>query len=213
MKLNNNIKIIEDYISNGNEDNCLFINQVNDEIACFYEYIIKKIALNKNTKIANCATSDQYLDASNDLFQKKTIYIYYLTNTKKIQEIASGGNPKIILTDYKNYKKFVTKYKCLSGYDFEKDLNYFFKEILKIDNKDLIDFCLSYPFFSLSEETKYMISKDNYVKDTKLNISDSSILEIRKEAFQMKMNRSNLKNFLDILKKEVIYKKFSFLAY
>lgn len=208
-----NINFIEDYISVESEYNTIIINQVSNEIGCFYEYLIKEIGKVKKTKIITGNISDENFNETNDLFQKRNIRIYTLTNSRQIIEIAKKKYPKFILTDYRNFIRFKKEFKSLNGYDFERDLNYYLKYFLKINDDILINYCLSHPYFINSEISKFNVNSKNYSIDTEINVSKNFILKTRGDIFKMKSSNSSLKEILERIKEEVTYKKFSFLTY
>ena len=86
------------------------------------------------------------------------------------------------------------------------------KKILKIENHNLIEICLKNPQLILSETSKYLVNKDNYLKDDSIHLEVNKILEIRKNIFELKKN-VDLQNLFLSIKEEVQYKKFSFLTY
>ena len=61
--------------------------------------------------------------------------------------------------------------------------------------------------------SKYLINSDGYVADRSISEKNNSILDIRKELFNLKRNGGNMKTIYENLKKEVRYKKFNFLIY
>ena len=68
------------------------------------------------------------------------------------------------------------------------------------------------PQLILSETSKYLINKDNYLKDESINSEVNKILEIRKNIFELKRNE-NLQQLFSAIKEEAKYKKFSFLTF
>ena len=114
----NNIELIKNFIKNDSQN--LLINQVNEEIGCFYEMAIKEISKRLNVKIYKNEELDE--DRSNDLFSEKKIYFYNTINSRQIEKISNMISQNIILTDYKNYKKLLKSFVSINGYEFEKDL-------------------------------------------------------------------------------------------
>lgn len=208
-----NINFIENFISEETENNTIIINQVSDEIGSFYEYVIKEIGQIKKTKIITSFFSDEHFKETSDLFQNRNVYVYTLSNSRQIKEIAKKKYSKFILTDYKNFIKFKKEFTSLNGYDFEMDIDYYFKNYLKINDDLLINYCLSHPYFINSEVSKFNVNSDNYSIDTVINISKNFILKNRSDVFKMKSSNRNLKDILEKIKEEVTYKKFNFLAY
>ena len=154
----NNIEIIQNFLSS-EEDKTLLINPTSEEITCFYEGLLRNLSLNYNIKLNNEEYS-KLNEISNDLFGNKEIYLYFITNSKQIEEIDKLNFQKVIFTDYKNYKKFIKKYVCINGYDFEKDIKIFLKDHLSISDQSFIEHCISQPdikklFSKIKSEVKY----------------------------------------------------------
>ena len=204
----NNIELIEDFIQGDNK--ILLVNQINEEIRCFYETVIKKISERFDIKINKGSEITNYI--SNDLFDDERIYINIFTNSKNIEEIFKSNYKNIIFTDYKNYKKFNKRCISINGYDFEKDLK-FFLSTLKINEQNLYEYCLSSPYYTFSEISKYSINSQNYSVDPSINSANNFILNIRKDIFLIKKYDIDGQKLLLKLKTEVKYKKFNFLTY
>ena len=207
----NNIELIESFISY-DEDKTLLINQVSEEISCFYDFVIKNFTNKFDIRVAYKNKLDD-IEGSNELFESKELAIFNLSNTKLIEEIASRRFQKVIFTDYKNYKKLLKKYIVVNGYDFVKDLKIFFNDYFEINNEDLINYCISQPYLIQSELSKYKINKSHYSADPKNNDTLNFILQIRKKIFIAKKSGVNIQELFMQLKNEVKYKKFSFLTY
>ena len=211
MENKNNIEEIRQFLSI-KVNNTLLINQVDEEIGSFYELAIKEISKNVDIKISfNTDKIDP--DETSDLFQEEKIYLYHLTNSKQIEEIAKKNYSKIIISDYKNFKKFQKKLQVINGYDYEKDIVYFFKNIYKINEQELINYCISHPYFTMSEATKYKINKSSYLADSSINGTNNSILDIRKSIYSLKRSHIDIKKLFIMLKNEVKYKKLNFLVF
>ncbi len=204
------IENIKDFLNN-NEDNCLLINQVNDEIGSFYLYVIIYLSKSLGINVSFNNEADNISDNS-DLFGLKKIHIFNLTSSKKIDKLLLSREKLIIFTDYKNFKKYQKNYQTINGYNFSNDLKVFIKNTLKIDNQYLMEICLKNPQLILSETSKYLINKDNYLKDESINSEVNKILGIRKNIFELKRNE-NLQQLFSAIKEEVKYKKFSFLTF
>ena len=207
----NNIEIIKDFLSRC-QNETLLINSVTEETACFYEGLIKNLAILAKVKLF-FNESSTVINTSNELFDTKNIYIYFTTNGKQIEETSKLLFPKIIFTDYKNYKKYIKKYIVINGYESEKDISYYIKNFFNINNQDLIGYCISQPHLAFSELSKYTVNSEKYEIDTAIRNEDNFIAEIRKDIFKLKRSQSNLKKIFFKLKDEVKYKKFNFLAY
>ena len=65
----------------------------------------------------------------------------------------------------------------------------------------------------LSEATKYKVNKSGYIADAKNKSINNFILEIRKDIFNLKKSRVDIKRLFSKIKIESIYKKFNFLIY
>lgn len=208
---NNNIKIIEKFLDADNNDT-LIINQVSEEIGQFYDLVVKEFSKKIGVKVF---TSDDYniSNTSSDLFDDKKIYLFNLSNSKQIENIAGSNNQKIIFTDYKNFKKYQKKYLTVNGYNFEKDIRFFLKFYFEIDDINLINFSISHPYFIMSEISKYSINKISYRIDQSINSDNNSISQIRKKIFKLKVSDINIKKLFLMHKDEVLYKKFNFLVY
>ena len=193
------------------KNNYLLINQVSDEIGIFYLHVIQYFSTSSGININLNADVDT-ISSNNDLFELKKINIFNTTSTKKIDQILSSNDKSIVFSDYKNFKKYQKNYQTINGYNFSNDLKIFVKEILEIENQSLIEICTKNPQLILSETSKYLLNKDNYLKDMSIDFEVNKILEIRKKIFELKRSDNIQKLFLAI-KEEVNYKKFSFLTY
>ena len=118
LKINNIEKIKKFIINEKNES--LLINQVNDDIGEFYFHVIKKFTEEKGVNLIK-EIDDNNID-TNDLFVKKEIEIFYMTNVKNIEKVFKRNSQKIIISDYKNYKRFFNKCEAVNGYEFENDI-------------------------------------------------------------------------------------------
>ncbi|MDB2635836.1 hypothetical protein N9Y54_01365 [Alphaproteobacteria bacterium] len=193
------------------KNNYLLINQVSDEIGIFYLHVIQFFSTSTGININLNADVDT-ISSNNDLFELKKINVFNTTSTKKIDQILSSNDKSIVFSDYKNFKKYQKNYQTINGYNFSNDLKTFVKETLKIENQSLIEICIKNPQLILSETSKYLLNKDNYLKDMAIDFEVNKILEIRKKIFELKRSDNIQKLFLAI-KEEVNYKKFSFLTY
>ena len=205
-----NIENISNFL-NKEENNYLLINQVSDEIGIFYLHVIQFFSTSTGININLNADVDT-ISSNNDLFELKKINVFNTTSTKKIDQILSSDDKSIVFSDYKNFKKYQKNYQTINGYNFSNDLKTFVKETLKIENQSLVEICTKNPQLILSETSKYLLNKDNYLKDMAIDFEVNKILEIRKKIFELKRSDNIQKLFLAI-KEEVNYKKFSFLTY
>ena len=205
-----NIENISNFL-NMEENNYLLINQVSDEIGIFYLHVIQFFSTSSGININLNADIDN-ISTNNDLFELKKINVFNTTSTKKIDQILSSDDKSIVFSYYKNFKKYQKNYQTINGYNFSNDLKTFVKETLMIENQSLIEICTKNPQLILSETSKYLLNKDNYLKDMSIDFEVNKILEIRKKIFELKRSDNIQKLFLAI-KEEVNYKKFSFLTY
>ncbi len=206
----NNINLIEDFLYNKN-DGKLIINQVSEEIGVLYRSIIDYFCKKINLKIVKSVISET--DLSQDLFNERKLYIHYSNNKKNIDSILEKKDQFIIFSDYKIYKTFKRKILSINGYEYQKDIEYYLRNELKINNFDIISFCINNPQLVLSETSKFLVNSEGYVVETRTNEKNNFILEIRKELYSLINNNGKIKPIYENLKKEVKYKKFNFLAY
>ena len=122
-----NIEIIKQYISSNN-NKTLLINQVSEDIGCFYELVIEEFSSNFKVKIDKLSDTG-YSNTSNELFEERKILLCHFTNSKQIEDLSKNDYQKIIISDYKNFKKYQKKFIVINGYQYESDIN-FFKEYL-----------------------------------------------------------------------------------
>ena len=131
----NNISLIKSFLSSA--ENHLIINQVNEDIGLFYIYVIQFLALNQ--KLSVHVSEEQNHKNSSDLFGEIKIPIIKTTSTNKIKDILSSNQKNIVITDYKNYKKFTGQVTLINGYDHARDIKFFIKENLQIENGHLLE--------------------------------------------------------------------------
>ena len=209
MNNKNQISLFEKFFLSKEET--ILINQVNEELGVFYLSLIKYYADKEGVRLS-IDDSSESIGNEDDLFGRTEIKILRVTNTKKLTEILNTNNKKIIFTDYKNFKKLNSRYNCINGYKFELDVAFFIKNELKINNDELIFFCINNPALIISETSKFLVN-DQYVCDQSISEERNHILNIRKTIFNIKNNNLNIKNLYLNIKKEAEYKKLSFLTY
>ena len=207
----NNIKIINDFLST-EKDHTLLINKVSEEIACFYDFVVKEFSEKYKIKVYTNNEPSSTNDVD-DLFLNNKIDIYNLANSKLIESLGNEDYKKIIFSDYKNYKKFQKQFLTVNGYEFERDMNYFIRIINEINEDSLVEYCTSKPYFTSSEISKYKISKSNYITDSNIKEFRNFILDIRKEVYMSRKSKFDVKKLFLMIKNEALYKKFSFLIY
>ena len=206
----NNINLIEDFLGNVS-DGKLIINQVSEDIGVLYRGIIDYFCKEIKVKVVKNVISETNL--TQDLFKEKNIYLHYSISRKSIDSILEKKDKVIIFSDYRNYKIFSKKILSINGYEYQKDIKYYLGSELKINNSDIINFCIDNPQLALSEISKFLVNSAGYVAETRTNAKKNSILEIRKEFYSLVRNNDGVKSIYENLKKEVKYKKFNFLIY
>jgi hypothetical protein len=205
----NNLEKIEKFLDN-TEEKKLIICAINQEVEEFYFIAIRFFCENKKINLKrNIVTND---NNTSDLFGTVTINISTTSKTSELEKILLSDKKIITLTDYKNYKKYSKSMISINGYDYENDIKEFISSILKINNNDLLRLCLSNPALTFSETSKYMVN-DNYLKSAPILNETNFIFEKRKEIYELKKQGADMKQIYLKLKSEIIYKKFSFLAY
>ena len=209
--MKNNIELLETFLSS-NDKQVIMINQVNEEIKFFYDYVIKYFSKNLGIKINNIDNKSN-VNKSGSLFEVREVFIYSLTNSNQIKEISNINSNKIIFTDYKNYKKFKKDYVTINGYDYNGDIKYFFKNYYAIIDEKLVNYCTLHPYLIFSEISKYIINEVGYSAETVESDKTNFILNIRKEIFKLKNSEIDVKNLFFKLKDEAKYKKFNFLTF
>ena len=206
-----NIETIK-HFSSSDKHKTLLINKVSEDIGCFYELLIEEISSNYKVKIDRISNSI-FSSASDDLFQERKVLLCHLTNNKQIEDLSKSNYKAVIISDYKNFKKYQKKFLVVNGYQYERDITYFLKNIYNISDENLITYCVSLPYFTLSEATKYKVNKSGYTTDSKSKALNNFILEIRKDIFTLKKSQNDVKKLFSKIKNEAMYKKFNFLIY
>jgi hypothetical protein len=205
-----NIEVINNFFSQ-EHDQLLLISKISDEISIFYINVINHFAKKNNIKISFVNDLKEIIN-NNDLFDLTKIYFLNSSNKKILEKIIGSNNKFITLTDYKLFKEYQSTVKSINGYNYIKDIKYYLQEILKLDNKTLIENIIRNPELSYSEISKYLVSNVGYNENISLHDDTNFILEIRKDIFKLKKINDIKKIYLRI-KDEAKYKKFSFLAY
>ena len=206
----NNISKIKNFIINENESK-MIINQVSDNIGLFYTSVItnfceaEKISVVKNSSL-------EIIDSQN-LFLDKEIKIFFSNNKNFVTKILEMNDKTIVVSDYKTFKQFTNRTLSINGYEYHNDIKNYIRNERKVDDLNLIEFCITYPHLVFSEISKYLINSYGYIKDTGISEKNNFILDLRKELFDLKRNNRNIKSIYENLKKEIRYKKFNFLTY
>lgn len=208
-----NFEILKNFIASKDEKS-IFVNIVNEGITCFYKYLAEFYG--HEYVVKNIADTEQIQSQSlnNDLFngEQKIIYIYEYLKIKDIQKLIQDvDKKKIIFSEYQIFKKIKLQHPSLNAYNFEKDLKYFLTE-LKITNFDLLNFLLNNPEQVGSELVKYQINPKGYISPIKKN-QQNELIDLRKKIRFEKMENKELKSIYNLIKMELITKKFNFLAF
>ena len=204
----NNIKKIELFFKDIQKQS-LILNSVSEELDFFYIFVFKYFS--KLFKYEFKVGDIEKLEENLNIFERPKIHFYKSNSKKKIDELIEEKKTFILITDYKNYKKYKPQFNFLNGYEYKKDINDFICNILNIKDRLLIEYCLENPVMIYSETQKYFISK-KYKSDYNEKDKDF-ILNIRRNIFQIKKESLNPKKIYDELKNEARYKKLSFLTY
>jgi len=202
-----NIEKIERFFKN-NQKQSLILNSISEELDFFYIFVLMYFSKLSEYKLE--AGNSEKIEENLNIFEGPKIHFYKSNNKKLINDLIDEKQNFILITDYKNYKKYRPQFNFLNGYEFKKDIHEFINNILKIKDKFLIEYCIENPALIYSETEKYLISQ-NYKSDYNKKDKDF-ILNIRKNIFQIKKEGLNPKKIYDELKDEVKYKKLNFLT-
>ena len=202
----NQVELIDDFLKTSEIN--LIINDYNEEVILFYLNLIRYFSEENKVKVKFDENNEPI-----DLFGNISISLYRTTNSKNIENLINDSHKKIIITDYKNFKKFNKSLIAINTYQYEQDVKIYITQKFKISDNSLISFCQNNPVLAFSEITKYLINKNNYIKNNNLNTEINHILNIRKSIFVSKKEHRNIKNLYNLIKREAEYKKFSFLIY
>ena len=206
----NNISQIKDFIINENESK-MIINQVSDSIGLFYTSVITNFCEAEKIRVVK-DSSLEIIDSQN-LFFDKEIKLFFSNNKNLVTKILEMNDKTIVVSDYKTFKQFTNRTLSINGYEYHDDIKNYIKNEHKVDDLDLIEFCITNPHLTFSEISKYLINNYGYIKDTSISEKNNFILDLRKELFDLKRNNGNIKSIYENLKKEIRYKKFNFLTY
>ena len=194
------------------EEETILINQISETITNLYLHFIKFFADQEGIKIDINIDKDTKA-IEDDLFGMKRIQIFNITNQNKLKTALDMRDKKVIFTDYRNYKKLGSKFSRINSYQYEKDIIFFVKEELMINNDELLYFCKNNPALLFSETSKYLINKNQYTNDQSLIEDKNYFFDIRKKIFEIKKNNSDIKSLYQNIKKEAEYKRLNFLTY
>ncbi len=206
----NNISKIKDFIINENESK-MIINQVSDNIGLFYTSVINNFCEAEKIRVVK-NSSLEIIDSQN-LFLDKEIKLFFSNNKKLVAKILEVNDKTIVVSDYRTFKQFTNCTLSINGYEYHNDIKNYIRNEHKVDDLNLIEFCITNPHLAFSEISKYLINSYGYIKDTGISEKNNFILDLRKELFDLKRNNRNIKSIYENLKKEIKYKKFNFLTY
>ena len=190
----------------GSKSKVILISNLNEKVDLFYSSLLNFYASKKNIKI--CYENYQ----STDLFELEKINVFTESHSKNIEKLINDEDKKIIITNYKNLKKY-NEHLSINSYRYENDIDNLITDEFSIKNDELRIFCKNNPSLVFSEISKYLINNKNYKNDLNINIDNNHIMHIRKSIYNLKRGNNNIKSLYDLIKNEVIYKKFNFLVY
>lgn len=200
----NQIDIIKNFM--GSKSKVILISNLNEKVDLFYSSLLNFYASKKNIKICY----DNY--QSTDLFELEKINVFTESHNKNIEKLINDEDKKIIITNYKNLKKY-NEHLSINSYRYEFDIDNLITDEFSIKNDELRIFCKNNPSLVFSEVSKYLINNKNYKNDMNINVDNNHIMHIRKSIYNLKRGNNNIKSLYYLIKNEVIYKKFNFLVY
>lgn len=200
------LNIIKSFINSPIKE--LIINDINDHVKSFYISLFNFYASKENIKINYDDTNN-----NNDLFETAKLIIYSEKNAKNINKIIDTDDKKILMIDYKNFKKYNQKFLSINSYHYEEDIKSLIKNEFKIYNNELIFFCNNNPALVFSEISKFLINDNNYKSNNDVNNEINQVFNIRSSIYKLKRDKNNLKELYRMIKKESLYKKLNFLIY
>ena len=206
----NNISKIKDFIINENESK-MIINQVSDNIGLFYTSVINNFCEAEKIRVVKNSNLER-IDSQN-LFLDREIMLFFSNNKNLVTKILEMNDKIIVVSDYKTFKQFTNRSLSINGYEYHNDIKSYIRNEHKVDDLNLIEFCITNPHLTFSEISKYLINSCGYIKDSGVSEKNNFILDLRKKLFDLKKNNRNIKSIYENLKKEIKYKKFNFLTY
>ena len=205
-----NISKIKDFIINDNESK-MIVNQVSDNIGLFYTSVITNFCEAEKIRVVKNSNLER-IDSQN-LFLDREIMLFFSNNKNLVTKILEMNDKIIVVSDYKTFKQFTNRSLSINGYEYHNDIKSYIRNEHKVDDLNLIEFCITNPHLTFSEISKYLINSCGYIKDTGVSEKNNFILDLRKKLFDLKKNNRNIKSIYENLKKEIKYKKFNFLTY
>lgn len=203
-----NLELINKFVEGNSKT--LFINTISEEINYFYLHYIEYLTDKFDIQLV------QNIDGNNqteDLFEQQKITYMFENIKSKIDQLKDDNYKKIIFTKYSNYKIYINKYDCINTYQYTFDVKYLLEDIFKINNNNLLNYCQNRPYMVFEEINKYKINQVNHLVNSEANTSLDNLADIRKSFYENKSKKNNLQEQYEIIKKEVLLKKFNFLIY
>ena len=202
--MSENAKILEKFLNDSN--NIIFGINIDEQTSIFYQYFIKKILSQKGISLKKVDDINDINEGLINLFDgNDSLYISF-------KRLKYTGKEKLInFLPYKDVKKY-KNIGFINSYEIEKDIKFLMIDSGLESENELFEYLKLNPHMIESEIEKLLINKKNVIFDN-LNTSHDDIYSIRMEIFKSKKSGFDLKKILDLLKKEVILKKFNFLTY
>lgn len=206
--MKNNLEILQEFIKK--EKGQLLINNINEEITILYLSLIEFFAKKIHIKINKF--EDNLQNIQSNLFEEKKLFIKFRKKQIEIEEDLKSSYLTIIFTEYRIFKKYSKNLLNINTYNFEKDILFFLKNILGINDYALFNNCLNNKVSTISEVSKYFIT--GKVEPMNKNDDTSKIQKIRSDYSKIIQKPNiNLIESYNLLKNEFIYKKFNFLTF
>lgn len=203
-----NLEILDAFIKNNSR--VLFINVISDEVNYFYLHYIKYVTEKNNIKLIQSLTENHQ---TGDLFEQKKIFYMFENIKSKIDQIKEENYKKIIFTKYSNYKNYSSKFDHINTYQYSLDIRYLLEDVFQMKNNDLYNYCLNNPHMVFEEINKYNINQVGYFVNTDSKNNMDNLADHRRSIYEKKIKKNNLQEQYDLIKHEVLLKKFNFLIY
>lgn len=217
--IENNIDIIKKFLSN-DDNNIVFICNINESVSIFYKMLIKKLSKNLYKDLLFVSKISDLLKKENvSLFDNKELCVCEISGNKLSSDdlFAIAKNKKVFLfVSYGFFKKEARKFLSINSYDYKKDIDLYFNSEFNIENRpnsskrDFLYHCYNNPHLFFSEFDKYELNQD-INKENKIGYKDS-IFSIRQALYKIKNNFTlkSLPLFYKTIKDEVKFKKFDY---
>jgi len=205
INLSENANIVEKFLKDKN-NNIIFGINIDEETSIFYQYFIKKILSQNQISLKKVVDINEINEKSINLFEKdNSFYISF-------KKIKYEGKEKLInFLPYKDVKKYMGS-GIINSYEIDKDIKFILKNNNLENESGLFEYLKLNPHMIETEIEKLLINRKNVVFINR-EISRDDIFSLRMDIFKAKKSRVDLRKLLDLLKKEVLIKKFNFLTY